>query len=335
MEIDREKLLAQLQSVTSGLARREIIEQSTYFIFIDGMVRTYNDEVACSCECDVGLEGAVPAVPLVPLLKSWPAKSVKMLKKDGNLHLRQGRRRSTISMPSGICLPVDLVGIPKKWRKLPKSFSDAVKVVAPCAGTDASKFVLMCIHIHPDYIEAADNFQVCRYPMKTGVKEPVVIRRDSLVAILGMEVTRFAEDPNWVHFRNTDGVSIACRRQENKYPTGGVTKALDMEGSLVEMPKDMGEILARCEIFSKDNVVNLVTVKMKGSVARILGEDRNGSRFEEECEVDYGGPLIEFKMNPSLLLEISKRSNECILSDKMMKARVSEFEYAACLLRNE
>ena len=57
--INRELFLEQLESVQPGLSTREIIEQSSCYVFRGGEVITFNDEIACSQKCDIGIEGAV------------------------------------------------------------------------------------------------------------------------------------------------------------------------------------------------------------------------------------------------------------------------------------
>ena len=46
MRVSREKLMQALEAVSPGLANRELIEQSSCFVFKSGMVMTFNDEVA-------------------------------------------------------------------------------------------------------------------------------------------------------------------------------------------------------------------------------------------------------------------------------------------------
>src|SRR5687768_12406403 len=58
MRVDRENLLRALESVTAGLAHREIIEQSGSFVFKDGNVITFNDEIACTATSPLKIQGA-------------------------------------------------------------------------------------------------------------------------------------------------------------------------------------------------------------------------------------------------------------------------------------
>ena len=56
MKIDREEFLKQLESVLPGYSTKEVIEQSSCFVFKKGRVYTYNDEIACSQTTSLKLE---------------------------------------------------------------------------------------------------------------------------------------------------------------------------------------------------------------------------------------------------------------------------------------
>ena len=64
-----------LEAVSPGLATREAIEQSSCFVFKDGRVMTFNDEVACSIDCELGFDGAVAAKPLRSAVWALEAES--------------------------------------------------------------------------------------------------------------------------------------------------------------------------------------------------------------------------------------------------------------------
>jgi hypothetical protein len=75
-QVNREVLLQQLESVQAGLSSREIIEQSSCFVFKDGNVVTFNDEVSCSRPCELGsFTGAVQAAPLLSIREMLAGKT--------------------------------------------------------------------------------------------------------------------------------------------------------------------------------------------------------------------------------------------------------------------
>ena len=68
MKITKDELINTLKAVRPGLAAKEIIEQSTNFIFKDNTVATYNDEIMITHPTDLDLEGAVQASHFFTLL---------------------------------------------------------------------------------------------------------------------------------------------------------------------------------------------------------------------------------------------------------------------------
>ena len=78
LKINREELLQQLESVVPGLSVKEIIEQSKCFVFKDKKVMTYNDEVACTQDSCLDIEGAVEAMPLISLLRKLKEEEIDL-----------------------------------------------------------------------------------------------------------------------------------------------------------------------------------------------------------------------------------------------------------------
>ena len=80
MSTNRKDLLKVLQLVRPGLAAKEIIEQSTSFIFTKGQVIAYNDEISVSHPVVKGLDldGAVQANELFALLNKLTDDTIEL-----------------------------------------------------------------------------------------------------------------------------------------------------------------------------------------------------------------------------------------------------------------
>ncbi len=329
MKINREVLLKQLEYVTPGLAKREVVEQSTCFIFRDGKVYTFNDEVACVADCPLKIEGAVPADKLLAVLRKLNDDELDITVSDGQVKIKgEQSRRVSIRMDEEIALEVDAVEEPGKWRPLPEDFNEAVGVVQSCASNDASRFRLTCIHIHPDYLEACDDFQLARYPLKTGLKKPMLIKRDSLKWLTGLDPTEMSATKNWMHFRNPAGLVLSCRRYVEEYHD--MDSFLVVEGTKTVFPKGIETTVGLASIFSSDNEdLNQLLIRIKPGRMRIEGHGKSGF-YQEDKKVNYDGPPTEFQIAPDLFLTISKRAAECIVGDGRLKVDGGKFEYVTC-----
>jgi len=82
MQINKNELLKELESVTAGTSQREIVEQSSCFVFTKGKVYTYNDEIACQQETSLKIDGAIQASPFLALLRKIQDEQIKIGKKD-------------------------------------------------------------------------------------------------------------------------------------------------------------------------------------------------------------------------------------------------------------
>lgn len=330
IKINREDLLTKLDSVMPGLSPKEIVEQSSCFVFKDKRVMTYNDEIACWCELDVGFEGAVAAGPLVAILRKMPEESVKLdATTDGELIVIGKRRMAGIHREKEVLLPIQNVELPKKWKRLNDDFTEAVDIVQSCAAQDETAFALTCVHIHNDYIEACDNFQLSRYKLQTGITKPTLVRAESIKHIISFGMMEFSETENWLHFKNSDGLVISCRRYMEEFQD--MSALLKVKGAKAALPKGMGEACERAEVFSAENADdNLVQIELRADKLRIKGQGVSG-HYSEVKAVKYGGPPVVFTIKPKLLAALTERHNECVISPERLKVNAGKFSYVVCL----
>lgn len=335
--VNRAHLLQQLEIVQAGLAPREIVEQSNSFVFVNGEVCTYNDDVACRAQSPAGKDvtGAVRSGPLLKLLGKMTEDDLDLDVDDGELVVSAGRRKQTrFRMDAAVTLPIDKIPVPKDkaWKPVPEDFGDAVGMVESCAGTDESKFITLCINIHPKWLEASDNLQVIRYRIETGLPEATLVKRDSLRHVTGLGVTEFAMTDNWIHFRNKT-VQMACRRFVDPYPSAKATEILKREnaGAVVVLPKSLGDAADRAEVFSgEDADNNQVDVELRPGKVRVTGSGASG-RHQEILEAQYDGEPLRFRIAPHLLRELVRRHNECQIGASLLHVFGDRFTYAVSL----
>ncbi|MCK9570196.1 hypothetical protein M0R72_14725 [Candidatus Pacearchaeota archaeon] len=328
MLINRKSLLTQLMAVFPGLSSKEVIEQSGSFVFQDGRVTTFNDEVACSIECKLGITGAVVADPLLALLQKLDEDEISIEQSDGELLVKAGKRKAGIRMSAEITLPVDGIENPDKWIKLPKELSDAIGIVQGCASNNESEFVLTCIHLHPKYVEAADQFQIARYSLVTGLDDSILVRRSAMKSAMGMGVTELSQTENWLHFRNSAGLTISCRRYNRAYPS--LDKYLEVDGVDVYWPEGLGEAIDKAKIFSKSDDDNLITVDLRSGKMKMTGRGPHGWYSEVQKVEGYDGGDVQFTISPNLLLELPKRSNKCVIGEGRLKLQSGKWVCVFC-----
>lgn len=327
--VNREKLLLQLESVQAGLSPREIIEQSSCFVFRDGRVLTYNDEVACRRKCELQITGAVPAVPLLSILRKLAEETLEVEVEGNELILIGKRRKAGIRLEAEITLPVGKVEKPGEWQVLHDDFIEGVNLVQHHASKDESQFSLTCIHLSTDYIESCNNVQAVRVKMKTGLKASTLVRRDALKHVVPLGMVEFCETESWMHFRNTDGLTLSVRRYMTEYEN--VDSIFQVKGEPIVIPKGLGEAVEKASIFSAESSDdNLISVELRPERMRIRGTGATGW-FQEVKKLAYNGPDLSFLIAPEMLIEITNKHNEAEITEGRLKVDGGKWVFVTCL----
>lgn len=329
MRVNREELLKQLELVRPGLAPREEVEQSSCFLFQDGRIRTYNEEISCSIKTKLPITGAVASKPLIAILQKLPEEEVEVTAADGELHIQGKKKEAGIRMEKDIVLKVE-VEKPKEWKKLHADFTEAVRMAQLCAGTDESQFSMTCVHIHPKWVEGCDNYQMTRYKIKTGITTPTLVRGSSIKHITQLDFEEFAETDSWLHFRSPSGLVLSCRRFVEEYLD--LSTLMNVEGGVpTALPKGLAESAEKAEVFSSDNAnENVVKVELKPGKLRLRGEGASGW-YSEVKSVKYDGPNLMFHINPRMLADLVQRHDNCEITETRLRVQGERYTYVTCL----
>jgi len=330
--VHRETLLSQLESCKSGLAPKEIAQQSSCFVFENGYVRTYNDEVACKIKTnlDKAFTAAVPAAPLLAILTKMSEEEVEITPSKEELLLSGKKRKAGIRMEEEIFLDTKLLDAPGEWIPLDPEFCEALDMVRKCAGKDEDKFYITCVHIHPKWVEATNNLHLARYRLKTHFPKPILIKKVSVKEIAAMEMTDFSVTESWVHFRSGNGMIMSCRYSEAEtFPDlGSILKA---EGHPTTLPKGLPEAIEKAGVFSEDNAEDKhIRVQLRHGKLRIKGEGASGW-YTEFKKLVYDGEPLDFYIEPELFSDLAKNHNECEVTKDLLKVVSGKFTYISCL----
>lgn len=333
--INRTELINTLQSVTAGLAQRtENIEQSMCFVFKDKKVFTFNEEVMCMADCDIGVEGAIPSMPLLALLSRMKGETVNVSGKKGVLKVEDGRSKAGIKFDHSISLPVDKVEKPGKWHKLPKEFTEAINLTKDCCSRNDLKFELTCVHIGPKYIEATDNVQCARYNLDMGIKSDFLIKANAAANLVHAEVTMFSETTNFVHFKSKSGRVLSCRRYLEKFPNyDSVFKPDGVES--FKIPPGLSEAVERASIFtgalaSETTDRELVNVDLSKGELSIKGTGTIGW-YKETQKIKYKGKDLSFAISPGTLREVARSHTRASLNDQKLVVDGENWRIVFCL----
>jgi len=331
MKIKREKFLNDLNAVKAGLSSKEFLEQSTSIVLQEeGTIVTFNDEVCCRKSTSLkGVSGAVHAQTLYEIIERMDDEFLEVRESDGELEFAGKRKAFGVVKEKEIHLPIDRVEMPKAWRELPKEFAEAVQLVKHCVGTDENQFLLTCIHINADMIEACDNYQMMRCTVKTGLDRSVLVRGASLASIVPFAMESISLTKSWIHFKNSDGLMYSCRRYTEDYPS--LESLLALKGHSIVIPRGLADASERAAVFGSEKTTTpMISVHLRQGKLKLKGENLMGW-YREVRKVDYSGPEMEFVISASLLKHVSENYSDAKIGDDKLKVSGGQWEYVTAL----
>lgn len=331
MKVDRKSLLHRLEEVEPGLTTKEIVEQSSCYVFTKGHVITFNGEIYCRAESPLDIEGAVPARHLRDLLSKIPDETIDVQVKDNSLRIKAKGGRGSLQLFPEIALPIDQVEKPGRWINLHPEFCDAVSMVQACAAKDNDNYKITCVNITPDHVEACDNYQLSRYTLETGLIEGGMIKRDSIKHVPFLGMTEASETETWIHFRNKHGLQMSCRRWTEGYENLDKLIKTTGDGDPVTLPGGLSDALERNQVFARDEGDDeAVHVRLKDGKMSLRGESVAGW-WEERKKIKYKGPDLSFLIAPKLLTEITEKGHDCLICNAALKVDGGKMLYMTCL----
>lgn len=315
----KQEIIDILKKVEPGLSLKELIPQSTCFLFTDGEISTFNNEVGLRHPIQLPFTGAIPAKEFLQFLLKVKQEEIE-LTYDAvatEVKLKAGRAKAGIKIDPEIKVPIEKTPSKKQWRSVPDNFVTAVEFCLFSAAADLSMGVLSCLHITPEAVESSDNMRITRfsYTEKMDI-EPFLIPATSAREIPKMDIKQLAVTESWVHFKEKSGMIFSCRRVNDKFVD--LSPHIKVEGSPIKLPEVTDDILDKATIFVKDSLIEeSVTVNVTKGKFTVYASGSAGW-FKESSKVDYKGKDIEFQIAPSLLKSILDKKGKCKISDSKM-----------------
>lgn len=336
MQVEKKELIKALEEVKPGLASKDIIAQSTSFIFQDGHITTFNDEIAISRPFDIDVTGAVRANELHSLLSKTKSDTIEFEATDNELRVIGKKSKAGIKLEPDVLLPANEIwDLEADYSDLPDTFLKAIRVASYCASSNMSRPHLTCVCIQGQYAVASDGFRIIRVDLgkraKRIFKDQLLIPASAIKFLIKYPVIKFAKTSGWIHFITDTELTFSCRAYGAEFPD--VDEYLNIEGEELQFPDSTLEILERTGIFTKENEegIEFVKIIVENRKMVIRGEGNFGW-VEETANCRYKGDRIEFMIDPIFLQDILKDLSKCIISDVALLFRGSNFEHVVCLV---
>ena len=335
MLVNRENLKEALEIVRPGLARKEIITQTTSFAFVDGHVVTYNNEISIRHPVPgIDIRGAVAAEQLYKLLDKLTKEEVEIELINNEVLIKCGRVKAGLAIQEEILLPLKEFEEEKHWYVLTGDFIKGLDFVVRVCSRESSRPLLNCVHVNEaGFVEASDGYRIARFTVPSHTfPHTFLIPAQTVMEIITLAPQEVAWGQGWVHFRANQQTILSCRVFEGVYPN--TDSYLLAEGLAVTFPQTMMEVLERAVVFAKRDsfLSESVTVSLAKNRLKMKSEAEAGTGwFEEELNMKYDGKEVQFAITPHLLKDILTSTKDCIIAKGKLKFREETWEYITLL----
>lgn len=329
MKVDRQEVLKALTVASVGLTKREILEQSNAFVFVDGEVITFNGEILTRGKSPLEIEGAVPAEDLLKILSKLPDEEVDIRMRSGEMIVKGKRRSAGITRMSDVHLPFEDVPKPKKFRPIPEVLMGVLRQAAYVCGRDETQPRTTEVHVTPSMVESSDNYRLFRYEAETGFREGALIPAASINAIGPLTIEAVSQRGGWVHFRVPGGATLSLRGSVGDYPDLGPHLELDSPEKVI-LPRNLADILARAEVMQDSDYDAIVDVTIADGMLTLKASKDSGW-YRESKRIKYDGRPLRFHVHPRFLADVLQKTNKVLIREDRLKLVAGEAVFVVCL----
>lgn len=337
MIINRKKLLEHLEKARPALASKPMIIQSDCFVFMDGWVFTYNDEISISRQVpEIDFEGAVPANEFYGYLSKLKKDEVTIEVEGNLLHISAGRSKAEITFDPSIQLPLDEVLEEKKWKPIPDGMLEGMHLSSFCAGDDTRNPLLCCIHVAKDRVEACDNTRFLIHEIGSELPcDPFLIPLSSMRQFRAFDLKHIARTgTGWVHFRDADKATVlSCRVFSDNFMDLSVINLEEETAKDIKWPASLVEALGRVEAITSPEKGDLPMVQIHVGENKwtLTGGGDRGSATEV-CNVRYSDDPFTFNTAIEFLKEAAPLVTSSRISGKLIEARGERWRHVLALM---
>ena len=337
--MQRIQLLEALEFVFKGITAKELFEQSASFVFSEGRIYSYNDEVSMSYPIlDCIVEGAVKGEEFYKLISRLSNNKLEVEEEENILKVTCGRAKAGLAFASEIKLPFESVQYTGNWTAISTDFLEAVQFASVACSDDMSRAVLTCVHItDKGIVEASDGLRIISHKITGGWKLGDVLIPNSSLKILykyaGM-VEQVAVSNNWVHFKTKENAIFSARTFcGSRFPD--ISEHLDVSGTTIEFPKEVLSVIDRASIFATSSQKDMlvfpeVVLDVKGRRMVITSRSDIGW-FEEVVAVKYDGEDMKFAVHPDIFQDVVGKMKSCTLGANSILFEGDNWKYVVAM----
>lgn len=340
MKISKSKLQEALEKTKPALANKDIIEQSSSFIFMNGRIHTYNDEISISCPVDdVDLKGAIKSQLLYEFLQKTSKDEIVLRQEQSEIVLMAGKAKAGFTFEHEIFLPINLeLSSSNNWKDVPANFNEGLALCYPCCSSDMSQPNLTCVHVHDTFIEATDGFQIVRFELDSSVIESFLIPKAAAGQLVKYKPTKMLMTDGWAHFKTEDDTIFSARTFAGTFPNIDKHLEISKTSQRINFPKRIKDILERARIFSNraDTISYITTAQLTLHKNELVIQSKNAyGWFEEKSKIRYDGKKFSFMLGLDSALAILPKMRLCNLEENKISFNGENWQHVIAVTTHE
>lgn len=337
MILSRNSLISVLKQAMPGVETgNTILEGSDTFVFTNGFVYTYNDNISVASKLTDDakeLSGTIKANDFYILLSRFKDDELKIIVKEDRWIIKSGSARAELTLLADSAIEYVKRILPENptWKALPVRFFDGMKM-ALFASNNSS---LSGIYIHNDILTSTDEMRINCYKLDASIEDTVWLADTAVKELLKLNnLEQMNVSQGWVHFLAKDGTIFSCKRlQHEKYPYDKVMDLItknkkedrDVCGIL---PKELVEVVNRASALSM-NMESFDAIKLifNNDGIEVYSERASGNyeetvKWEKKIEKEF--EPVSIYIDSGMIESGVKQSKSFYLKQRQLKNGVSK-----------
>lgn len=340
MKLKREKLLGILESVKPGIAKKEIIEETSNFIFHKNRIITYNDKVCVIHPLKCGFTCSVPSQEIYSIVKKLNDDLIVLKYEDDMLHIKTATTQAELAVTaeSQIIELVDQFPEIESWKKMPKELLEAFKWCMFSASKNASIPYLTAVFVSKGFVMATDELRVSMYTLSKKMPVSFMIPAESVKYLLSFKPTSYSIVEGWAFFKNEDNVMFCTRTIEGKYPAKKYADEFEFIGKPVILPARLVNALDVTQVLAEGDLLDekRVNITIKEGTMFVSAEKQDIGKIKKKMKVKYKKKAaITMTINPIFLSEILTKTNKVTIGPDRALFASGNFKHLVSLYVEE
>jgi len=337
--INRKELVDILSKVRPALAKKEIIEQATHFIFTGTHITTYNDQICIIHPYPTDFQCSVRAKEFYEILNGITEDEIEIKRTKTQLKVNSERTKAglttVVDEKDKVDHMVEIIAADMKkakWYYLPESFLKGMFLCMFSASKDMTTGAFTCLYGNGSEIFSSDTLRASWFIMeKDEFKPPFLLPARDVAELIKFPVTKYTVTENWMHFKTKDKVSMSVRKLEGEFPD--IKPLFEIKGYSFILPSDLKNAIDSVSILAEGelDINRVVYIKVeKGKVTCKAQKERGW--IEKTIDSDYDKKrVIDFTINPHFFSQVLEKTTSITVSEEKAVFTGENFKHIICL----